>query len=38
VPPARSRPVTAVVPESGQNGRAARTEHAEAFVTAAFVE
>jgi hypothetical protein len=38
VPPTRGRPVTAGVPESGQNGRPASAEHAGAFVTAAFVE
>jgi hypothetical protein len=38
VPSTRSRPVTASESESGQNGRPTRTEHAEAFVTAAFVE
>jgi hypothetical protein len=38
VPPTGGGPVTGRVPESGQNGRPARAEHAEAFVTAAFVE
>jgi hypothetical protein len=38
MPPTRGRSVTAGVPESGQNGRPARAEHAGAFVPAAFVE